>query len=169
MPLITLSELRAVKPVSGNPISDSRYTAIIEDCEFKEIRPLLGSRFYQDLVRNAADANYVALLEGGEYLYDNFTYTNPGLTRVIIEFAYAHILFFGSEVNTPFGLVAKQYQDGQMATRDRTKELYTAHRQIANEYWLEVKAFLDRNYEDYEFWERCSSKTLNTIKLTHIR
>lgn len=168
MPLINITDIRAIKPLPLNPQADARYSSLIFDSEFKELRPVLGSRFYQDLQRNIANPNYVTLMAGGEYTYQGFTYTSPGLRRVCVEFAYAYILFFGSDVVTPFGLVNKVYRDGENVERGRAKEIYTQSKQLAWELWLEVRYFLNRNYQDYPEWEYCESGRASSFKITHI-
>lgn len=168
MPLITVSDIRDIKPLPANPQADARYNSLIFDSEFKELRPVLGSRFYQDLIRNIAETNYVSLMDGGEYTYQNFIYTSPGLRRVCVEYAYAYILFFGSDVVTPFGLVNKVYRDGENVDRGRAKEIYTQSKQLAWEMWTEVKDFLNRNYQDYPEWEYCQSGRSTSFKIKHI-
>lgn len=173
MPLITLAQIRAVKPLSQNPNSsvERRYNSLIEDSEYRDVRTLLGTKLYQDLVQNSGDANYVTLLTGGSYNFDGFDYDNPGLNRVLIEFAYAKILFQGSEANTPYGLGVKQYDDTVSTERGRAKELMKEQQNVAQEYWIEVRNFLNRNTSDYEFWNDCDNikRNNNTYRLTHIK
>lgn len=173
MPLITLADVRALKPVSRNNNNnvEFRYNSAIEESEFKDVRPLLGVKLYQDLIQNSGDANYQALLNGGSYVFENFTYDNPGLNRVLIEFAYARIIFLSTETMTPYGPGVKQYKDTESTPRNRAKELMTEQKKVAMEYWAEVENFLNRNSDDYEFWEDCDNLRRNTVtyKMTHIK
>lgn len=126
MPLITLTQLRTFKPqlsVNSNNRVEERYDAMILESEFKDVRPLLGTKLYQDLVQNSADAIYQTLLNGGTYNFNNFDYDNPGLNRVLAEFAFSRIIFIGSETYTPFGSGVKQYDDTVSTDRNRAKEL----------------------------------------------
>lgn len=169
MALINLEDISNVKDVSKH--LDKVAVQHIDDSELVDLKPLLGEKLFLDMVANATDSKYVDLLDGRSYVYDNFTYTHPGIKRVLIEFAYARITFFGNEKSTPFGLVEKNYQDGSPVTRDRAKERYKVSQQIALQLWFDVKAFLDRKSKDYEYWN-CSQGTkgmLSGFKLRHIR
>ena len=169
MALVTLTEIAQYKDVSAH--LGKRADSAIEDAERLDIKPLLGERMYLDMVRNSTNANYVLLLDGGEYAYDGFTYEFVGLKRVIIEFAYARIVFFGSEKATPHGIVDKLNQDSNPITRDNKKEKYTAARQTAVELWKEVYLFLQRKKSDYTYWDLCKTnpEKVSGIKLTHVR
>ena len=169
MAIIDLIDISNTKDVSKH--LDKIAIQHIDDAELVDIKPLLGEKLFLDMVANASDAKYLELLNGGNYEYDNFTFSHPGIKRVLIEFAYARITFFGNEKSTPFGLVEKNYQDGRAITRDRAKERYKASQQIALQLWFDVKAFLDRKTKEYEYWN-CSQGTkgmLSGFKLKHIR
>ena len=169
MAIITLSQIKQYKDVSAH--LGKKADSAIENAEILDIKPLLGERMYLDMVRNIGDANYKELLNGGEYEYDDFTYTFIGLKRVLIEFAYSRILFFGSESASPVGMVEKLSQDSRHISRDRKKELYTAARQTAAELWKEVHLFLCRKSKDYEYWDvsRTNTGAIRGFKMTHIR
>lgn len=169
MALITLTEISEYKDVSAH--LGKRADSAIEDAERLDIKPLLGERMYLDMSRLLTQDKYQLLLNGGEYEYDDFTYEFAGLKRVIIEFAYARIVFFGSEKATPHGIVDKLNQDSKPITRDNKKEKYTAARQTAVELWKEVYLFLQRKKDDYVYWDLCKTnpEKISGIKLTHVR
>ena len=163
MALITLDDIRTYKDIETS-------AQHIDDAELVDLKPLLGEKMYFDLVANKDETSHDILFNGGSYTYEGFEYTCPGIKMVLSEFAYARITFFGNEKSTPFGLVEKNYQDARMATRDRTKERYTASQQIAMVIWNDVRAYLDRNYSSFQYWDGCSSKWgITGFRLTHIR
>lgn len=169
MSLIDLTYITTKKDVSKH--LDKVAQQHIDDAELVDLKPLLGEKLYLHLVANSGDTIYVDLLNGGEYTYNDFIYNHPGLKRVLCEFAYARITFFGNEKSTPFGLVEKNYQDGNMVSRDRAKERFKASQQVAFQLWNDVRSFLDRKTSDYEYWN-CSNGTsgmLSRYKLKHIR
>lgn len=173
MALITLTQLRTFKPQlsqNSNNRVEARYDSAIEESEFKDVRPLLGDKLYQDLIQNLVLQIYIDLLAGGTYVFENFTYTNPGLNRVLAEFAFARIIFISPETHTPYGLGTKQYDDTVSTTRDRSRELMKEQQKVAMEYWIEVQNFLNRNVDDYEFWEDCDNIRRNNVsfKMTHV-
>ena len=167
MALIQFSDISAVKDVSYH--LEDRATQYINEAEFIDLKPLLGERFYYDVVSNASESGYNILVNGGNYDFDGISITCPGLKKVLIEYAYARIVFFGNDHSTPFGLVEKVYQDGKNVERGRLKEIYKATQQIAYQYWLEVKLYLERNVSDFPKYD-CSGRVgIGQFKLRHIR
>jgi hypothetical protein len=150
MSLITPADISAKRDLSSNR-KNIRYQQHIDDAQYIDVRPLLGRRLYLDLVANFGDQKYQNILNEFDYVYDNFTYTHPGLKSVLINFAYSRILFF-TEVDTPFGLVEKNYQDAVKPSRERSKSRYTDMRKTAIIEWEEVKLYIERNIDIYQFW-----------------
>lgn len=169
MALITLNNIKEYKEVSAH--LGKKADSAIEDAERLDLKPLLGEKMYLDMVRNMTAANYSLLLDGGDYEDDDFTYEFVGLKRVLVEFAFARIQFFGSETASPVGVVEKLTQDSRHVTRDRKKELYTAARQTAVELWKECKLFLIRKGSDYKHWDiqKTDSGAVRGFKMTHVR
>ncbi len=149
-------------------VREQKLMSLIEDAEFIDVRPLLGEKFYADLVKDPD--KYTELLEGKDYEWDGFTYDHPGLKRVIAFFVDARFNFFGADTPSPFGMVHKDFQDGHGIDRARAKELYKDKQRKANEYWLQIKRYLDRNSKKYPYW-RCDRtvKGITGFRLTHIR
>ncbi len=173
MAIITLDDIRKFKDVSAH--LGRKADQAIEDALDLDIKPLMGEKFFLDMKRNISQDNYKLLLSGGEYQSDDsnddFNYNFKGLKRVMIEFAYSRIVFFGSENASPVGIVEKLTEDSKHVTRDRKKEIYTASRRTAMGFWNDVHAFLCRKEDDYEYW--CYGETqpvkVSGMKLTHFR
>lgn len=176
MALIDLTYLSGNFDISSNAgkVAEEQ----IENAELLELRPLLGQKLYLDLIANPSDAQYVALLDGGEYEYENFTYTNPGVKKVLGAFAAARVRMFGNDKSTPFGNVEKLYNDARPTSRDRGKERYTDGRKIAEALWADVALFLTRSKTDtmYKYWnygydcdEQGTPRTRSGLKIRHVR
>ena len=124
--LTTKEEIRAVRQLSTS-VKDEQINPFIKDAEMSDLRGLLGERLYIDLDTNptaTAQGNYPALMNGGSYTYSGFTYHNPGVKAVLIDFAYARYRFFGNAVDTGFGFVEKQTKDGQNTSTSNNREAY---------------------------------------------
>lgn len=163
--LITIAEFRAIKDLS-NHVKETKINSIIEDTEFSDIRPLLGESFFADI--KAHPENYTALLTGGAYAINDKSYLHVGLKRVIIELANVRYTFESSETSTPFGIVDKTYADAVHVSRDRAKELSTLRKKTANDYWLNVKLYIENNLTMYPLYYICNDEKLNTFKITNI-
>lgn len=172
MALITIAELKAVKPISSSTDA-AKLNGFIDDAEKRDLMPLLGNVFYKWIVDNTTDPNAAIVLNKHSYSYSGNMYVHFGLKAILIEFAYARYRFFGSERDTPFGVVDKVYKDGQNASRDRKKELYTDSKKAASQFWIDVRDFLNRNLENYPEWATTCGQdrynSVNTFKLTHYR
>lgn len=165
--LITIAEIQEKKDLTSN-VKGVRVQQHIDDAEFMDLRPLLGEKFYIDLLANRAQNAYASLLSGAKYTYNDFEYEHPGIKAVIIEFAYARYQFFGNAVSTGFGMVEKQYQDGAQLERGMLKERYKAGQQKAMALWQQVKDFLDRS-DTFEEWN-CADSGLpaGRFRMRHI-
>lgn len=144
-------------------ISDTVYNDVlnqhITDAQFSDLQPLMGMEFYNDLIRNYTDANYVTLLDGGTYEYNGITYTNVGVKAVLVHYAYGRYVMFGSQIDTPFSFVEKTNQDSQRVSTEAKKVTAKMNQQVAYSYWENVQLFLERNSSDYPLYEsNCINK-----------
>lgn len=163
--LITKEELQDHRAISKS-VKASVINSFIEDAEIQDLVPLLGEKLYFDIVKNPA--NYADLLDGCNYVYDEVTIKNPGLKKVLAIFVNAKYIMFGNQSSTPFGTVEKNYQDGHHIERASRKERYKLEQQTAFIYWEQVKIYLDRNTDDYEFWAYGCSNPRRTFRLNKI-
>jgi hypothetical protein len=135
--IITLQEVQGVKPLSAH-VKDKFFNQFIEDAQISLLKPLIGSELYNAIIKEPSD--YTELLEGG--FYDDDKRSHSGLKRVLIEFTYTLYMFESADVSTPFGMIVKDFKDGQKIDRQREKELKTKRQQIASQYWHEVQHFI---------------------------
>jgi hypothetical protein len=125
-----------------------------------DIEPLLGNEFYYDMVQNRDNDNYKALLNGGNYTYQNRTYYFDGLRAAIACYAYARYAQNANVVSTPFGMQTKSAQE--YATTASNKDVQGVCNEKRNEglkYLSDCLLFLNRNESTYPLWrnEACGS------------
>lgn len=147
--LINKIDIIAKRPISKS-VSDSKINPFIEDAQLLDLMPLLGEKLYFNLVANPA--NYTDLMEAKSYLYDGQAIESPGLKTVLCHFAYARHIMHGSQTDTPFGLIEKNYQDGSNVSRIDKKEIYKQSQNVAMQYWSQVEVYLNRHSNTYPLW-----------------
>lgn len=141
----------------------------IQDAQLVDLQILMGSDFFNDMMRNSTDANYVELLNGGDYSYGGNTYTNYGLKSVLVRYAYARYIVAGSQTDTPFGYVEKNATDSTRVDLDRKKSMAKSNEQAAFINWGNVRDFLNRNSANYPLWKSdCKSYKRGNFKITKI-
>lgn len=151
-------------------ISDSVYDNVlnqhITDAQFSDIQKLMGSDFFNDLIRNSGDAKYTELLGGGDYTYNSIIYSNYGLKAVIVHYFHARYVMFGSNTDTPFGFVEKLTPESRGADIAAKRSLSKDSKNIAFNYWENVKLFLDRNANTYPLWKNgCQQNNKSRFKI----
>lgn len=166
--LITKENIGTYREVSRS-VSDKKINPHIEDAQYLDLRPLLGERMYQALVKDYQETNYAALMEGGEYTFNGNTYNNPGLIKVLSIFAYARYIVFGSYTDTGFGLVQKSNQDSTPVPESAKRNIHTKERDTAMQYWFEVVNFLNRKSINYPLWKsNCSTSRPGKFRISKI-
>jgi hypothetical protein len=153
MALITFSDFEPYRELTGNLDVTERLTPYITQAQNFDLKPLMGNQFYVDVVNNPASTENVLLLDGGDYVYNNNTYTFTGLKAVIVMFAYARFLQNQNINVTRFGIVFKNNND--VSERVDTKTLQfavTNAKDQAISYWNECIEFLCNNSTDYPLW-----------------
>lgn len=155
--LITPQEIADKKQLSVSSFDDKLGQIIIES-QLDDLEPLLGSRLFNDVLREAAGTKYTALLDGGDYTDTaGELFYNPGLKNVLIEYVYARKIMFGDAIDNPFGFTHK-LQGNQSTPLDlATKKTYYAnHRQFAYNLWMKVRRFMICT--NVELFDECKTK-----------
>ena len=166
--LITKTDILGLRQISKN-VPDKIIDPYIKDAQFIDVQKLLGSDFFNDLLRNSTDENYIDLLTEGDYVYNGTTYTNVGLKAVLVYYSYARYILLGSNIDTPFGFVTKDTDVSSPSDLSTRKTISKENEQIAFNYWENVKHFLDRNKQDYPLWnENCSSFKRGIFRISKI-
>jgi len=165
MRLINKADISVHKQISKS-VKDITINQFVDDSQITDLLPLLGEKLYFDIQNNIA--NYTDLLNGVIYTYDGVSVEQPGLKKVLSLFVYARYIFHGTQTDTPFGYVEKQYQDGKQVNRINRKEIYTLNKQIAMQYWEQVRDYLNRESENYPLWNAECSNPKRKFRLNKI-
>lgn len=166
--LINRTDIAEYRNISST-VLDAVLNPHILDAQFNDVQKIMGSDFFNDMIENYTSTVYQALLNAGTYTYSGVTYTNVGLKAVIVHYAYSRYARFGSNTDTPFGLVIKQSDDTEHTSTADKKAIYTENRSLAFNYWENVKKFLDRNASDYPLYENNCKPTYSGLKIKTIR
>lgn len=155
--LINSIDVRQFRDISDT-IFEETFNAFVKEAQFMDLEPLLGNEFYNDLLNNPETTANDVLLEGGTYTYNGKTYTNNGLKTVLIHYAFARYIKFGSVQDTAFSFVQK-VAEGSEPVSEKTKQIiFKQNQQIAFKYWTNVLAFLEAKAVDYPlFGTNCVS------------
>lgn len=166
--LITRADIATYRQISDT-VYDDVLNMHINDAQFVDVQKLMGTDFYNDMIRNSTDANYVTLLDGGDYTYQDVTYTNQGLKAVIVFYTDARYKLLGSNIDTPFSFVTKTSEDSIPVSYSERKTVSKASEQTAYMYWENVRDFLDRNSDDYPLWKNgCGQAKTGNFRISKI-
>lgn len=159
--LIDKTEISKHRELSRG-VRDDKINPYIQDAEMLDLKPLLGSDLFYDMVENATDPKYVALLEPVDYKH-------TGLNKVLSLFAYARYVLFGSFTDTAFGFVQKSTQDSQPVGNEFKRNIHTKDRQAAMTYFSDVVRYIEENKSDYPLWgKNCGVRSVGNIKISKI-
>lgn len=151
--LINITDITSRRELSEN-IPTKKLNPHILSAERMDLKPLLGERFYRDISANPSlttRGNYPLLLDGGTYTYSDIDYEQPGIKDILVDFAYARIMFFGPVTSTPFGMRIRQGDNSSQPSTELLREHYTALREEAKAKWQEVKDYMNRD-GNFTYW-----------------
>lgn len=166
-PLITKEIVRLYRDIAKNA-SESKVKSFIHDAEILDLKPMLGSKLYNDLVMNLTNENYQILMNGGFYEYNGETHSFSGLERVLSLLTYSRYILFGSAQDTGFGLVQKNNMDSTGISNIDKKTMYNQERIAAIAYFDEIKLFLNRNKTLYPYYSQDCGKTRTGFRISKI-
>lgn len=168
--IISRQQIQVYKQLSKS-IYDDKLNQIILETQFQDLRPLLGERFFNDILAKveALDPLYDDLLDGNTYTYQGITYTNYGIRCVLSNFIYARYTMFGDIIDNSFGQTMKMnVNESQPLSSSLKKSLYQMNRDLAYNYWLNVRDYIVRNSTDFPLYNDCYTSTNKTFKLSKI-
>lgn len=149
MALLLIAEQQTIKPISAN--NTGKFDGLLKETLVKDIKPLLGYDFYNDLIQNETTTANAALLSGGTYEDGGVAYKYEGLKTVIAYFLFANYVM-SNLVDTFTGFVTKSNEDSQPASSGDKKNLRDINTEIAMQHWDGCKRFLQANSEDYPYY-----------------
>ena len=149
--LITVNEFKSVKDV-GEKVDDKKINQAIEIAQSTDLKDLLGSRFYFDMMNNLEQANYQDLLSGCTFTFMGVTYYQDGIKALLTDYTMAKYALSINTNFTPFGATVKQSNDSEPADRNSLKDISTQQTQLAGSRWETIKLYLDTNIPKYPNW-----------------
>jgi len=161
---ITVTEVKAEIPLNNLHADNIDFNTHINNAQYLDVKPLLGDRLYHDILRDvAATANgsYPDLLDGVDYTDSGYNYTNPGLKKVLIYYTAARYRIAGQEIDTAAGWQIPEVQGMQNPSHHKDQQMYKYYKKTADEYWQEVKKYLNRKSDSYTLWEGSSCNIEN--------
>jgi hypothetical protein len=168
--IISRQQIQIYKQLSKS-VYDDKLNQIILETQFQDLRPLLGERFFNDILNKveASSTDYDDLLDGNTYTYQGITYTNYGLRCVLSNYIYARYTIFGDIIDNSFGQSIKMnVNESQPVSASIKKSLYQMNRDLAYNYWLNVRDYIVRNNTTYDLYNDCYTSTNKTFKLSKI-
>ena len=150
-------------------VREDKINPYIDDAQLLDLKPLLGSALYYDMVKNSTDAKYSNLLNANEFEVNGVTYSHVGLKKILAIYADARYKLFGSFTDTSFGFVEKTYQGSTATPQNSKKDYYKLNQQIATQYFSDVALFLDNNKTIYPLWKQgCETRPMGTFRISKI-
>lgn len=112
MALLTITEQQAIKAISSN--NAGKFNDLLNETLIKDIKPLIGFDFYQDLLQNESSTANACFFQGEPTLTIQYLILYPGLKYVIAYFLYANYIM-SNLADTFTGFVTKTTEDSQPA------------------------------------------------------
>lgn len=171
--LVAKSDFAPYAQVSEYGDFDALMNTHILNAQLYDIRPSLGDSFYADMVLNILNANYVALLAGGQYTYDGNIYFFQGLKKAIVHYAYSRYAMRGGVQDTGSGLVIKKNDWSDPLDQKGLSKESEYHKNLAVGAMNDCTQFLQRNrttYPKYLFasCDGVESASRRSIRITSI-
>jgi len=156
--LITIDDIREFKQLSANTDTNSKVKYQILEAQEFNLRPILGESLYLDLISKFESQfdnaeNYKKLFEGGEYAYNNKTYTFGGVRAVLVYYAYSRIIQ-DIDINVgAHGLTRKVDEFSEPATEKEISRKIGQAISGAQIYQSQMIDYLNRNQSDFDLWK----------------
>ena len=157
--IITLADIRAVRPVSASLDPDYIDPYIVEAQE-QELKPLLGNAFFLEFVNNidggTPSTENELLFDGGEYASGNETFTFRGVNEFLSYASYARLAIRQNSLVTRFGVVTKETEESlPVNTAAFNQERYDA-RAVQMGIQKEITNFLNSSSQsaNYPLWRK---------------
>ena len=149
--IITANEAKTLKDL-GNKIDEQKVNSIIEQAQITELKDVLGSKFYFDVISNINNSAYQDLLSGSTFSYDGVSYYQDGIKALLADYFYAKFVLVINTNITPFGATVKHSPDSEPADRNSLKDISTQQMQLAGARWEIIRMYLDANRTTFPKW-----------------
>lgn len=149
--LITADEFASLKRISKkydlSKVEDSILRA------HHDLRNLLGSAFFFDIIANQNEDQYQELLNGTDFEAYSMFFEHEGLKSLLADFAYSRYLYEINVNHSPFGLTVKNSTDSEPVDRNMIKDLVKQNNQDADEKWKLIKLYLETSIPEFTIWK----------------
>jgi hypothetical protein len=150
--IVTANEIKNYKDI-GNKIDENKINPIIDQAQLTEVKDMLGSDFYFDVLNNLNAPEYQDLLSGSTFIFNGITYYQDGLKALTADYFMSKYVMQINTNITPFGATTKQNNDSVPTERNSLKDLSTMHLQMAGSRWESIKLYLDENRTIFTKWK----------------
>ena len=169
MKLITLADIQRLKPMSMNVNVVKELDPYIEESQEFDLKPILGTPFYLELLDNVDVEKYEDLLNGQTYQYQDKTYEHKGLKTVLVYYCYARFIGNDQEKQTASGFRVKQNDYSEPASEKSILRRINEARSAANVKRDEVILFLERFPDLFPLFESvCQAKRNGSIRISKV-
>lgn len=158
MALWTANEQQSIKPISAN--NASKFTLLAEETQIKDLKPLIGYDFYQDLIQSPESVANTALLDGGTYVYNGVSYSFRGLKVVLAYFFFANYVMSSWFTDTFAGFVTKTHEDAQPVSSGDKKNMRDMNIEVAMQEWTDCLHFIAANSQDYPYYIKTTNRKM---------
>jgi hypothetical protein len=158
--LLSYAQQQAIKPISAN--NASKYDQLAAEVESLEIDKLLGAAFYQSIVADPTNEDYLHILDSYEFTRaDDTLITHRGLRYVIAYLNYAKYIGESYVVDSFTGFVQKIRPDSERISSGDIKRLQQENREIAFNAFELIQEFIELNEDIYTLWNSASGKKIS--------
>ena len=158
MALWTVNEQQTIKAISSN--NTSKFALLAEETQIKDLKPLIGYDFYQDLIQNYSTVANAKLLAGGTYTYNGGTYKFNGLKYALAYFLYANYVMTSFFSDTFTGFVTKTHDDAQPVSSGDKKNLRDINVEIAMQEWNDCLHYIASNSASFPYYIKTTNRKM---------
>ena len=150
-PLIQIEDFDGFRDISNNINELKRLDPFILEAQRYDLKNLLAFQLYHDFFANLTNQNYIDLLNGKDYIYNDVTVTYDGMKPFIIYSAYARALSQQPYHFTKGGIVKKKVDESTPIAGSELQALINQSRDNAKGEAIAIQEYLCHNSDDYEF------------------
>ena len=170
--IITIDDIRAVRPITANTNQDHVDPYIVEAQE-QELKRLLGQSFYNAFVKDIATGSPSTenelLFDGGEYQNGNETWNFRGVNEYLSFAAFSRYVIRNNQQVTRFGVVTKNVEESTAVSTAMANQERSDARAVQMSVQREIVEFLEANPQDYPLYrERSTNATKQSFKFSKI-
>lgn len=163
--LINKTDLSQFKQIS-KALQIDKTDEYVREAQTYDLIPLMGTKFFFDMLSKRTHQKYVNLINGGTYTVDGIQYSFNGIKAVLAYFAYARLVLTVDAVNSPFGMNRKLQPDTEPLSHSEKKDIRMMAIQSANMEWEMCVHFIESYPAEYPLWnESCCGTAKNYSRL----